>query len=66
MSKSGRSFSSKKRNRQNRKEKPMIIITAEGRNETEPGQRSDHQGLRDPKDTGTANKRKKGEEYVKH
>ena len=35
MSKSGRSFSSKKRNRQNRKEKPMIIITAEGRNETE-------------------------------
>ena len=35
MSKTGRSFSSKKRNRQNRKEKPMIIITAEGRNETE-------------------------------
>ena len=35
MSKPGRSFSSKKRNRQNRKEKPMIIITAEGRNETE-------------------------------
>ena len=35
MSKSGRSFSSKKRNRQNRKEKPMILITAEGRNETE-------------------------------
>ena len=35
MSKPGRSFSSKKRNRQNRKEKPMIIITAEGKNETE-------------------------------
>lgn len=35
MSKPGRSFSSKKRNKQNRKEKPMIIITAEGRNETE-------------------------------
>ena len=35
MSKSGRSFSSKKRNKQSRKEKPMIIITAEGRNETE-------------------------------
>ena len=35
MSKPGRSFSSKKRNRQNRKEKPMIIITAEGRNEKE-------------------------------
>ena len=35
MSKPGRSFSSKKRNRQNRKEKPMILITAEGRNETE-------------------------------
>ena len=35
MSKPNRSFSSKKRNRQNRKEKPMIIITAEGRNETE-------------------------------
>ena len=35
MSKAGRSFSSKKRNKQNRKEKPMIIITAEGRNETE-------------------------------
>ena len=34
MSKSGRSFSSKKRNKQSRKEKPMII-TAEGRNETE-------------------------------
>ena len=35
MSKPGRSFSSKKRNKQSRKEKPMIIITAEGRNETE-------------------------------
>lgn len=35
MSKPGRSFSSKKRNKQNRKEKPMIIITAEGKNETE-------------------------------
>lgn len=35
MSKPGRFFTSKKRNRQNRKEKPMIIITAEGRNETE-------------------------------
>lgn len=35
MSKPGRSFSSKKRNTQSRKEKPMIIITAEGRNETE-------------------------------
>lgn len=35
MSKLGRAFSSKKRNKQNRKEKPMIIITAEGRNETE-------------------------------
>ena len=35
MSKSGRSFSSKKRNKQSRKEKTMIIITAEGRNETE-------------------------------
>ena len=35
MSKPGRSFSSKKRNRQNRKEKPLMIITAEGRNETE-------------------------------
>ena len=35
MSKPGRSFSSKKRNKHNRKEKPMIIITAEGRNETE-------------------------------
>lgn len=35
MSKSGRSFSSKKRNKQNRKERPMIIITAEGKNETE-------------------------------
>lgn len=35
MSKAGRSFSSKQRNKQNRKEKPMIIITAEGRNETE-------------------------------
>jgi len=35
MSNPGRSFSSKKRNKQNRKEKPMIIITAEGKNETE-------------------------------
>ena len=35
MSKPGRSFSSKKRNRQNRKEKPLMIITAEGKNETE-------------------------------
>ena len=35
MSRPGRSFSSKKRNKQSRKEKPMIIITAEGRNETE-------------------------------
>lgn len=35
MSKPGRSFSSKKRNKPSRKEKPMIIITAEGRNETE-------------------------------
>ena len=35
MSKPGRPFSSKKRNKQSRKEKPMIIITAEGRNETE-------------------------------
>lgn len=35
MSKPGRAFSSKKRNKQNRKEKPMIIITAEGKNETE-------------------------------
>jgi len=35
MSESGRSFSTKKRNKRNRKEKPMIIITAEGRNETE-------------------------------
>ena len=35
MSKPGRSFSSKKPNKQSRKEKPMIIITAEGRNETE-------------------------------
>ena len=35
MSKPGRSFSSKKRNKQSRKEKPMIIITAEGKNETE-------------------------------
>ena len=35
MSKPVRSFSSKKRNKQNRKEKPMIIITAEGKNETE-------------------------------
>jgi len=35
MSKSGRSFSSKERNKKSRKEKPMIIITAEGRNETE-------------------------------
>lgn len=35
MSKPGRSFSSKERNKKSRKEKPMIIITAEGRNETE-------------------------------
>lgn len=35
MSKPGRVFSSKKRNKKSRKEKPMIIITAEGRNETE-------------------------------
>ena len=35
MSRPGRPFSSKKRNKQSRKEKPMIIITAEGRNETE-------------------------------
>ena len=35
MSKPGRSFSSKKRNRQDRKEKPLMIITAEGKNETE-------------------------------
>lgn len=35
MSKPNRSFSTKKRNRQNRKEKPLVIITAEGRNETE-------------------------------
>lgn len=35
MSKPARSFSTKKRNKHNRKEKPMIIITAEGRNETE-------------------------------
>ena len=35
MSKPARSFSTKKRNNHRRKEKPMIIITAEGRNETE-------------------------------
>ena len=35
MSRSGRSFSSKERNKKSRKEKPMVIITAEGRNETE-------------------------------
>ena len=35
MSKPNRSFLSKKRNKQSRREKPMIIITAEGRNETE-------------------------------
>ncbi|MBR0372924.1 MAG: RloB domain-containing protein [Mogibacterium sp.] len=35
MSKPGRSFSSKERNKHSRKEKPLIIITAEGRNETE-------------------------------
>ena len=35
MSKQKRTFSEKTRNKQNRKEKPMIIITAEGRNETE-------------------------------
>jgi len=31
MSKPGRSFSSKERNRQDRKEKPLMIITAEGK-----------------------------------
>ena len=35
MSKSKIAFSEKPRNKHNRKEKPMIIITAEGRNETE-------------------------------
>ena len=35
MSKQKRTFSEKTRNRQSRKEKPMLIITAEGRNETE-------------------------------
>ena len=35
MSRQKRTFAEKTRNKQNRKEKPMIIITAEGRNETE-------------------------------
>ena len=35
MSRQKRTFSEKTRNKQKRKEKPMIIITAEGRNETE-------------------------------
>ena len=35
MSEKKRSFSKKVRNKHDRKEKPMVIITAEGRNETE-------------------------------
>ena len=35
MSGKKRSFSKKTRNKHDRKEKPMVIITAEGRNETE-------------------------------
>ena len=35
MSKSKRTFSDKARNKHNRKEKQMVIITAEGKNETE-------------------------------
>ena len=35
MSRQKRTFAEKTRNKQDRKEKPMIIVTAEGRNETE-------------------------------